>query len=72
MIFKTETFFFLPEGMHAGHKIGQQKTARKDFRIGLNNTSCTQIKTTAFCARILLRGFPRFRGRGTEKVENNM
>lgn len=46
--------------MHAGHKIGQQKTARKDFRIGLNNTSATQIKTTAFCARSLLRGFLRF------------
>lgn len=71
MIFKKEAFF-LPEGIHAGHKIGQQKTARKDFRIGLNNTSCTQIKTTAFCARILLRGFLLFRGRGTEKVENNM
>lgn len=49
--------FFQPEGMHVCHKIGQQKTASKDFRIGLNNTSSTQIKTTAFSARILLRGF---------------
>jgi len=58
--------------MHACHKIGQQKTARKNFRIGLNNTGSTQIKTTAFCAQILLRGLLRFRGRGTEKVENNI
>lgn len=47
--------------------LDQQKTARKDFRIRLNNISIAQIKTTKFRARILL-----IWGSEIGKVENDV